>query len=54
MFQDPGIVATKNKDLIVNKGNVRRQKRKIVKKIQEEEDLEGRKIASILFYRRKN
>ena len=44
MLQDAGIVTAEDKDLVIDKNKVRREKKKLGKKIQDEEDLEGRKI----------
>ena len=49
VLQDAGIVTSEDSELVVDKNKLRREKRKLGKKIQEEEDLEGKKIKSIFF-----
>lgn len=54
MFQDAGIVTEEDKDTVIDKWKVRREKKKLGNKMEEEEDLEIRKIKSVLFDGRKN
>ncbi|GBN83802.1 hypothetical protein AVEN_114892-1 [Araneus ventricosus] len=48
MLQGVGLV-TEDKNLVVDKNKIRREKKKLEKKIQEEENINGLKIKSVFF-----
>ncbi|GBN03287.1 Endothelial lipase [Araneus ventricosus] len=53
MLQDAGLVP-EDKNLVVDKNKISREEKKLVKKIQEEENLHGIKIKSVFFKERRD